>query len=46
MPTVSMGSGEQFRQPGGMICRGMKGEMERRGRAFIGAGESDEMGGH
>jgi hypothetical protein len=46
MPTVSAGSGERFHQPGGTICRGMKGAMDRSGRAFIGAGQSDKIGGH
>jgi hypothetical protein len=31
-----VGSDDKFRRPGGTICRGRKGEMERRGRAFIG----------
>jgi hypothetical protein len=38
------GSGERFCRPSGVIQRGKRGKLERRGRAFIGAGESDEMG--
>jgi hypothetical protein len=32
------GSGELFRRPGGMICRRMKGELERRRGLLIGTG--------
>jgi hypothetical protein len=34
---IPAGSGEKFEQPGVMIFKGMKGDMERRGRGFIAA---------
>jgi hypothetical protein len=37
--------GEKFLQPGGVSDGGNRGERERRCRAFIGIGESDESGG-
>jgi hypothetical protein len=40
VPAGEAESSELFRQPGGTIWRGKKGKMERRGRAFIGVGES------
>jgi hypothetical protein len=40
------GGRRAIRAAGGTIWRGTKGEMERSCRAFIGAGESDKMGGH
>jgi hypothetical protein len=46
LATALRSSGEEFAQPGGAIGSGTGGELERRGRAFIGAGESDETGGH
>jgi hypothetical protein len=36
-------SGERFYRPGGVIQRGKRGKLERRGRAFIGAGEEAEL---
>jgi hypothetical protein len=38
--------GDKIPQPNGMICRGVKGELERRQGLLIGTGEWDETAGH
>jgi hypothetical protein len=38
-------SGDKFHQPGGMIFRGTKGKMERRGRASYSRGDASIMAG-
>jgi hypothetical protein len=43
--TVLRCSGVQFPQPGGFSGSGKGGELERRGRAFIGAGEESKLAG-
>jgi hypothetical protein len=40
MPADTSGSDEKFRRPGGTICRGMKGEKERRHGATYRRSES------
>jgi hypothetical protein len=45
-PLVSAGSGEKFRQPGGTLFRGTKGEKERESRAIRRRGAGEETAGH